>query len=165
MFHLMRTDILRVFVNVPQTFATGIKVGQNTLVYRRDDPSKQISGKVTRTADALDPNTRTLLTEVQVANPNNTLRPGMYLQVKFVFDRQILPVLIPAAALATRSGGPRVGVLDDQHRVQYRTVELGRDYGQEIQVIAGLRAGETIVVHPGDDLAEGTVVEPVPTPK
>jgi RND family efflux transporter MFP subunit len=165
MFHLMRTDILRVFVYVPQVFATGIKVGQSAVVYRREDPSKQFSGMVTRTADALDPNTRTLLTELQVANPDNALRPGMYLQVKFVFDRQVLPVLIPAAALATRTGGPRVGVLDDQHRVHYRTVELGRDYGQEIAVIAGLKAGETIVVHPGDDLAEGTVVDPVPMPK
>jgi RND family efflux transporter MFP subunit len=165
MFHLMRTDVLRVFVYVPQVFATGIKVGQSVIVYRREDPLKQFSGKVTRTADALDPNTRTLQTEVQVPNPDNVLRPGMYLQVKFVFDRQVLPVLIPAAALATRTSGPRVGVLDDQHQVHYRTVDLGRDFGAEIQVIAGLKAGETIVVHPGDDLAEGTVVDPVPMPK
>jgi RND family efflux transporter MFP subunit len=140
-------------------------VGQSVVVYRREDPLKQFSGKVTRTADALDPNTRTLQTEVQVPNPDNVLRPGMYLQVKFVFDRQVLPVLIPAAALATRTSGPRVGVLDDQHQVHYRTVDLGRDFGAEIQVIAGLKAGETIVVHPGDDLAEGTVVDPVPMPK
>jgi RND family efflux transporter MFP subunit len=165
MFHLMRTDILRVFVFVPQVFATGIKVGQSVVVYRREDPLKQFSGKVTRTADALDPNTRTLLTEVQVANPDNALRPGMYLQTKFVFDRQVPQVLIPAAALATRTGGPRVGVLDGQHRVQYRTVELGRDYGAEIAVTSGLNVGETIVVHPGDDPAEGTVVDPVPMPK
>jgi hypothetical protein len=67
--------------------------------------------------------------------------------------------------LATRTGGPRVAVLDEQRRVQYRTVELGRDFGAEIQVIAGLNAGETIVVHPGDDLAEGTIVDPVPMAK
>jgi hypothetical protein len=89
----------------------------------------------------------------------------MYLQVKFIFDRNVLPVVIPAAALATRASGPRLAVLDDQHRVQYRTVELGRDFGAEIQVIAGLNAGETVVVHPGDDLAEGTIVDPVPLPK
>src|SRR5207249_1785771 len=113
MFHVMRTDILRVFVNVPQVFATGIKVGQDAVVFRREDPVKQFAGKVTRTADALDPNTRTLLTEVDVPNPHpypppapgegkgGGLRAGMYLQVKFVFDRQILPVMIPAAALIT----------------------------------------------------------------
>ena len=162
LFHLMRTDILRVWVNVPQVFATGIQVGQSAVAFRREDPRKQFPGKVARTADALDSNTRTLLTEVQVPNPDNVLRPGMYLQVKFVFDHDVVPVLIPAAALATRTDGPRVPVLDDQHRVHYRAVQLGRDYGAEIEVIAGLSAGETVVVHPGDDLPEGTAVEPVP---
>jgi hypothetical protein len=89
----------------------------------------------------------------------------MYLQVKFVFDRSAMPVMIPAAALATRSGAPRVTVLDAQHRVQYRAVQLGRDFGAEIAVIGGLTGGELIVVHPGDDLPEGTAVEPVPTAK
>jgi RND family efflux transporter MFP subunit len=161
MFHIMRTDILRVFVNVPQVFSVGIKLGQQAFVYLRDDPSRQFPGKVTRTADALDPSTRTLLTEVDVPNPDNALRPGMYLQVKFVFDHSAAPVMIPAAALATRSGAPRLAVLDAQNRVQYRTVQLGRDFGAEVVVIAGLNAGETIVVHPGDDLPDGTAVEPV----
>jgi RND family efflux transporter MFP subunit len=166
LFHLMRTDVLRVFVNVPQVFATGITVGQAAVVYRREAPQKQFPGKVARTADALDPNTRTLLTEVDVPNPNDALRPGMYLQVKFVFARgDAVPLLIPAAALATRTGGPRVAVLDDRQRVSYRTVQLGRDYGAEIEVIAGLNAGEPVVVHPGDDLPEGTAVEPVPPAK
>jgi RND family efflux transporter MFP subunit len=161
LFHLMRTDVLRVFVNVPQVFASGIKVGQDVVVTRREEPQKPYAGKVTRTADALDPTTRTLLTEVQVPNPENTLRPGMYLQAKFVFDRTAMPVLIPAAALATRAGGPRVAILDDQRRVHYLTVQLGRDYGAEIEVSAGLKDGDTVVVHPGDDIPEGTVVEPV----
>jgi RND family efflux transporter MFP subunit len=164
LFHLMRTDVLRVFVNVPQVFAPEIKLGQAAAVYVRDDPSRQFPGKVTRTADALDPNTRTLLTEVDVPNPDNALRPGMYLQVKFVFDRGVAPIMIPAAALATRAGPAQVAVLDDQHRVQYRTVQLGRDFGAEIQVRAGLKEGEQVVVHPGDDLPEGTVVDPVPQP-
>jgi RND family efflux transporter MFP subunit len=164
-FHIMRTDIVRVFVNVPQTYATGIQVGESALVSRRNEPQKQFTGKVTRTADALDPNTRTLLTEIQVPNPNNELRPGMYLQVKFLMHRTVVPVIIPGAALATRSNGPRVGVVDDQHRVHYRQVQLGRDFGAEIEVIAGLKAGDTVVVHPGDDLAEGTTIEAVPLPK
>jgi len=70
--------------------------------------------------------------------------------------------MIPAAALATRTRGPRVAVLDDQHRVHYRDIELGRDYGAEVQVLSGLKEGEQVVVHPGDDLPEGTVVEAVP---
>ena len=165
LFHLMRTDTLRVFVNVPQVFSTGIKVSQDATVYRREEPEKQYPGKVTRTGDALDPNTRTLLTEVDVPNPNDALRPGMYLQVKFVFERQLFPILIPAAALVTRTGGQQVAVLDKQHQVQYRTVQLGRDFGAQIEVTVGLKAGETVVVHPGDALPGGTVVEPVPPSK
>lgn len=164
LFRLMRTDTLRVFVNVPQAFATSIMIGQDADVYRREEPQKHYSGKVTRTANALDPNTRTLLTQVDVPNPKDALRPGMYLQVKFAFDREVSPLMIPSAALATRTKGQKVAVLDDQHRVHYRDVELGRDYGAEVQVLAGLTEGEQVVVHPGDDLPEGTVVEPVPLP-
>jgi RND family efflux transporter MFP subunit len=165
LFHVMRTDTLRVFVNVPQVFATGIQVGQEAAAYQRDNPSKQFAGKVTRTADALDPNTRTLLTEVQVPNPDNALRPGMYLQVKFVFRRVTPSIRIPAAAIVVRNGPRLVAVLDAQHTVHYRDVQLGRDFGDEIEVLSGLSAGDTVVVHPGDDIPEGTAVEPVPLPK
>jgi multidrug efflux pump subunit AcrA (membrane-fusion protein) len=88
----------------------------------------------------------------------------MYVQVKFNFRRVFVPVRIPSAALATRIGGPRVGVLDSQNRVHYRHEQLGRDYGAEIEVRAGLKAGDTVVAHPGDDLPEGTAVQPVPLP-
>jgi RND family efflux transporter MFP subunit len=164
LFHVMRTDTLRVFVNVPQVFAAGIQVGQEASVYQRDNPSRQFAGKVTRTADALDPNTRTLLTEVQVPNPDNVLRPGMYLQVKFVFRRVAPSVRIPAAAVVVRNGPRMVAVLDTQHTIHYRDVQLGRDFGDEIEVLSGLNAGDTVAVHPGDDLPEGTTVEPVPMP-
>jgi RND family efflux transporter MFP subunit len=165
MFHLMRTDILRVFVDVPQVFATAVKIGQYASVYRREEPSRLFQGQVTRTADSLDLATRTLRTEVQVANPDNALRPGMYLQVKFVFKHEAAPVLIPSAAVVTRADGPKVGVMDDQMKVHYRPVQLGRDYGAEVEVLAGLTPGDTILVHPGDDLPEGTVVSPISPPQ
>ncbi len=164
LFHLVQTDTLRVFVNVPQVYATDVKVGQEAVVFRREDPRRTFAGKVTRTADALDPNTRTLLTEVQVPNRDGALRPGMYLQVKFIFRRQVSTVLIPAASLATRSEGPRLAVLDREQRVHYRNVQLGRDFGSETEVVAGLDAGEQVVVHPGDDLREGIEIEPVDLP-
>jgi len=162
LFHLMQTDTLRVFVYVPQAYATSVQVGQTAAVYRREQTDLLHPGRVTRTASALDLATRTLLTEVQVPNPDGELRPGMYLMVKFQFERAAKPILIPTA-LATRTGQPRVAVLGDQQRVQYRTVQLARDYGAEIEVIAGLTLGDRIVVHPGDDLPEGTLVEPVET--
>ncbi len=162
LFHIMRTDILRVFVNVPQVFAAGIKVDQQAVVYERDEPSRKFSGKVTRTADALDPNTRTLLTEVQVKNPDNALRPGMYLNVKFAFSRVIPSIRIPAAAIVVRSGPTKVPVLDEHHILHYRDVVLGRDFGSEIEVLQGLKAGDTVVVHAGDDIPEGTEIDPIP---
>src|SRR5262249_25466317 len=141
------------------------EVGQKAIVYQRDDPSKQFAGKVTRTADALEPNTRTLLTEVQVANPDNALRPGMYLQVKFILRRTTPSIRIPAAAVIVHSGPSKVGVLDSQQTVHYRVVQLGRDYGDQIEVLTGLQAGDVVIVHPGDDIPAGTVVEPVPVSK
>jgi len=165
MFHLMRTDILRVLVDVPQVFATEIQRGQHAVVYRREEPDRLFTGTVTRTADALDSATRTLRTEVQVANSDNALRSGMYLQVKFTFNREKSPILIPAAAVVPRRDGLKVGVLDEQQQIHYRPVQLGRDYGAEVEVMAGLKDGDTVVVHSGDVLPEGSAVEPVQAQK
>jgi RND family efflux transporter MFP subunit len=164
LFHLMRTDVVRVWVNVPQVFAAAIQRGQAATVYEQNDPARTFAGRVARTADALDPATRTLLTEVHVPNPDDVLRPGMYLQVKFTFDRTVFPVMIPSAAVVIRTQAPTVGVLDGNNSVHYRPVQLGRDWGATVEVSAGLQPGETVVVHPGDDLPDGTVVEPVPQP-
>ena len=165
LFHIMQTDPLRVFVNVPQVYATKIVPGQDAAVYQEQEPLKQFAGKVTRTANALDPNTRTLLTEVDVPNPQNALQPGMYLQVKFTAVRGVSAVLIPTAALVIRNDGAVVPVLDQQNRVHYHKVDRGRDYGAEVEVLTGLTGGETVVVYPGDALPEGQEVEPVPAPK
>ena len=164
MFHLVQMDTLRVFVNVPQVFSTDVKVGQKAIVYRREDPKRTFAGTITRTADALDSGTRTLLTEVQVPNQDTALRPGMYLQVKFIFERQVPTLLVPAAALVTRSDGPRLAIMDDQWFVHYRKVQLGRDFGTETEVVAGVDAGDTVIIHPGDDLPEGSQVEPLDVP-
>jgi RND family efflux transporter MFP subunit len=165
LFHIMQINPLRVFVNVPQVNAMTIAPGQTAIVYRQEDPVRPFSGKVTRTANALDPNTRTLLTEVDVPNPDDALRPGMYLRVKFVSNRSTPSVLIPAAGVVTRNDGPEVALLGDNNTVRYRKVQLGRDYGAEMEVVTGLNGGETVIVHPGDALKEGQKVEPAQSPK
>jgi len=164
MFHIVRMDTLRVFANVPQMFSTDVKVGQTAIVYRRDDPKQTFKGTITRTANALDPSTRTLLTEVQVRNPDMALRPGMYLQVKFLFERQNPTVVVPAAALVTRADGPKVVVLDAENRVHYRAVQLGRDFGLETEILAGIDVREKVAVNPRDEMPEGTRVQPVALP-
>jgi RND family efflux transporter MFP subunit len=160
LFHIAKIDPLRVFVDVPQVFSTDVKPGQKALLYRREDPSQQYIGIVTRTANALDPNTRTLRTQVNVPNPKGALLPGMYLQVKFSFDRAVAPVIVPTAAVIVRTGGPRVAIADEREQVRYRDVKLGRDLGEEVEVLSGLQAGQRVIVYPGDDLPEGTAIEP-----
>ncbi len=159
LFYLMQTDPLRIYVNVPQVYATTVAVGQDAIIYREEDPHRQFSGKVTRTANALDPNTRTLLTEVDLPNPNDALRPGMYLQVKFVVARASTVVLVPSAALVWQPEATVIAVLDGNHKVHDRKVQTGRDLGLEVEILSGLEGGETVVVHPGDALAEGLQVE------
>ena len=159
MFHVAQIDVVRVFVNVPQIFASGVRPGQTAVVYRREHPGRKFSGKVTRTASALDPNTRTMLTEVDVPNPDAALLPGMYLQVDFNFPRQEPSLMIPSAAVTNRADGAWVGVLDGQNAVHYQKVQLGRDFGTDIEVLDGLSEGATVIVRPGDELPDGTVVQ------
>jgi membrane fusion protein, multidrug efflux system len=163
LFHLMQIDPLRVFVDVPQTYATEIKGGESANVYRPEDPGRLFHGKVSRTANALDPNTRTLLTQIDVPNPEGALRPGMYLMVKFIAERQAPSVIVPSAALVVAANGKiNVPVVDAENKVRYRHVELGRDDGTNVEIVAGLSGTETVAVHPGDALADGATIEPVP---
>ena len=160
MFHVAQIDMVRVFVNVPQVFASQVRPGQTAVVYRQEHPGRKFSGKVTRTASALDPNTRTMLTEVDVPNPDAALLPGMYLQVDFNFPRLEPSLMIPSEAVTNRADGAWVGVLDGGNAVHYQKVQLGRDFGTEIEVLDGLSDGVTVIVRPGDELPDGTVVQP-----
>ena len=160
MFHVAQIDVVRVFVNVPQVFAPEVRPGQTAVVYRQEHPSRKFSGKVTRTSSALDPNTRTLLTEVDVPNPDAALLPGMYLQVDFNFPRLEPSLMVPSEAVTYRADGAWVGVLDGENAVHYQKVQLGRDFGMEIEVLDGLSDGVTVIVRPGDELPDGTVVQP-----
>jgi len=161
LFRVAKIDPLRVFVDVPQPLSTVVHVGQDALLYRMEEPGRNFHGKVARTASALNPITRTLRTEVDVSNPTGALLPGMYLQVKFIIDRTSIPVLVPTDAVIVRTAAPKVAILDQDERVQYRTVQLGRDYGKTIEVLTGLKEGERVIVHPGDDLEEGIQVQPI----
>jgi RND family efflux transporter MFP subunit len=165
LFRLAQIDVVRVFVNVPQVFASGIQVGQSADVSRREDPGRKFTGKVTRTANSLDPNTRTLLTEVDVQNPDGALLPGMYLQVNFNLPRLAPSVMVPSAAITFRADGAWVGVLDGRNAVHYQKVQTGRDFGVEMEILDGLRDGATVIVRPGDALSEGKVVQPAGPPK
>jgi multidrug efflux pump subunit AcrA (membrane-fusion protein) len=179
MFRLAENGRLRILIAVPQTNAPGVRVGQTATVTVQQLPNLSFPGKVTRTSESLDAQSRTLLTEVDVENPKGALLPGMYAMVSFVTDRIDPPFLVPDAALLVRSSGTvlavllpltseeqkaRAGEIDPAtlsrvRRVHFQTVQPGRDYGVELEIPNGLEVGEEVAVDPGDAVQEGALVQ------
>ena len=160
LFEIARIDTLRIFISVPQTFASTIKSGQTANISVRELPAKTFTGRVVRTTSALDPGSRTLLTEVQTPNSDYQLLPGMYATVTFGVESPDPPVRIPATALIIHANGPQVAVLTSDQKVHYHKVVIGRDYGNELDIISGLEPGTTIIVNVADGLQEGAQVRP-----
>jgi RND family efflux transporter MFP subunit len=161
MFRIAQTERLRTFVNVPQVDAPGVKVGQPADVMIPDLPSRRFKGTVTRTANALDPSSRTLLTEIQIDNTSGELFPGMYAQVDFITTRAEPPLLVQGDTLVTRADGAQVAVVDENNVVHYQKVQLGRDFGDTVEVLSGLQEGQRVVVNPGDSIHDNGKVVPV----
>lgn len=159
LFQLARTNPVRVFVNVPQSFAPGVTKGLNAEIYSREIPGRKFQGTVTRTARAIDPLTRTLLTEIQVPNDDHALLTGSYVQVRMEIERQNPPLLIPSSALIFNSGGTQVAVVGTDNRIQLRQVQVAGDIGSELGIATGIGAGDKIVVNPGDRMSDGLQVE------
>jgi multidrug efflux pump subunit AcrA (membrane-fusion protein) len=165
LFKVARTDPLRIFVNVPQAFTPYIRVGEAAEVRVREFPGRVFPGKISRTSKSLDPNARTLTTEVLVRNADGPLLPGMYVQVKFVQTRAHPPVIVPGGSLITRPDGTFVAVVGAGDKLEYRRVEVGRDFGTSAEVVLGLTDGEQVVVNMVEELPAGTVVKAVPMPQ
>jgi RND family efflux transporter MFP subunit len=153
-----RTDALRAFINVPQSDYRDISVGQTVALGFREVPGRTFPGTVVRTAGALDPATRTLRTEVQVANETGELIPGLYAEVRFQVRREHPPVTVPARALILRSAGPQIATVDGENRVTLRSVAIGRDFGKTIEIISGVEPGARIIVNPTDTLRDGAII-------
>jgi RND family efflux transporter MFP subunit len=165
LFRLAQIHTLRVFVNVPQSEVAGIKPGVFCSMEVEEHRGKKFEGRVTRTANSLDASSRTLLTEVQVANPSDALLPGMYATVHFQIGRANPPLLIPSAAFRNTDKGPMVAVLREGASVHLQPVKLGRDYGAQIEVVDGLLAGQKVITNLTDEVREGIKVKPVAVAK
>jgi RND family efflux transporter MFP subunit len=161
LFRIAQTGMLRTYLNVPQTYANSVRPGQSALLTVSNLPGREFTGTVARTANALDPTSRTLLTEVHVPNADGALLPGMYAQVQLSSVRTDLPMLVPSDALIVRADGTQVAVVRPDHSVHLQKIEVGRDYGNRLEVISGLHEGETIIANPGDIAREGVKVDPV----
>jgi RND family efflux transporter MFP subunit len=159
LFHIANTNPVRVFVNVPQVYGPGVKTGLKAEIKVRELPAHKFIGTVTRTAGAIDPASRTLLTEIQVPNDDHALLIGSYVQVQMQIARENPPLLIPAAALVINADGTRVATVDSDHHVRFKPVEVAGDYGSDVGVSSGLSTADLIISNPGERISEGCVVQ------
>jgi RND family efflux transporter MFP subunit len=158
LFDVAQVDPLRVFVSVPQTNASSIRAGLPASIELREYPGQKFTGKVVRTADSIDPATRTLLTEIDVPNHDGHLLPGSYAEIHFAVPVQNTRLSIPVNALLFRPEGPRVAVVGSDHKVHLKAITIGRDYGIKVEILGGLDPNDLIVVNPADSLEDGQEV-------
>lgn len=158
LFTVSQAKTLRIQVNVPQSYAVDLKTGQPAEIIVRERPGKTFTGKVARTSEALDPGSRTLRAEVQVANDDGSLLPGMYAQVKFTVPRARNIVVISADSLVVNGAGTQVIVVTANKRARFVPVTVGRDFGPEVEILAGLQGGEQVISSPPDSLIDGQEV-------
>jgi RND family efflux transporter MFP subunit len=162
LFHIAQTDPIRVFVSVPEAAAASMKRGLQAYINLSQFPGEKFVGEVVRTAGAFDPTTRTLLTEIDVPNPEHRLLPGGYAQVHLKVAGIGARLQVPINALLFRGEGLRAAVVDANHRVHLRAVVVGRDFGTALEVLQGLSKDDWIVVNPPDSIEEGQEVRVAP---
>jgi RND family efflux transporter MFP subunit len=157
MFTLMQSSVIRVQVFVPQDEAFGLDDGVEAVIRVPEMPNRSFPGKVTRISDALQQGTRTLLTEIDVPNPDGALTPGIYCTVELHIPRKVPSLVVPASALIFNRNGLQVAV-DDNGVVRLRKVRVARDLGTEIEVRDGVQAGDEAILNPMVNIADGNPV-------
>jgi RND family efflux transporter MFP subunit len=158
LFHIAQPGMLRVYVNVPEEYSRGVKVGMTADLALAEFPGRTFQGNLVRTADAINMTTRTLLIEIDVANPTNTLLTGSYAEVHLKVPTQSSTFIIPVNTLIFRSEGLRVGVVKDQ-KVTLTAVTPGHDFGNQIEIVAGLKSDDQIIINPPDSIITGQQVQ------
>jgi len=158
LFHIAQPGRLRVYVNVPEEYSQGIATGMTADLSLAEFPDRRFQGKVVRTADAINVTTRTLLIEVDVDNPTGTLLTGSYAEVHLAVPTQISTFLIPVNTLLFRTEGLRVGVVKEG-KVVLTAVTPGHDFGDQIEVVSGLKSGDQVIVNPPDSIVSGQEVQ------
>jgi RND family efflux transporter MFP subunit len=157
MFEIMQKDVIRVWVYVPQNAAFGVAPGIDAIVRVPELPDREFAGKVTRIADALQSGTRTLLTEIDIPNPDGALPPGIYCTVELKIPRKAPSLVVPAEALIFNRNGLQVAVANNG-KAEIRKVRVTRDFGTRLEVDAGVNPGEQVILDPPVNLVEGSKV-------
>jgi RND family efflux transporter MFP subunit len=158
LFHVAAIDRLRVFVDVPQVYSHAARPGIKADLTLPELPGRRFPGTLVRTADAMDPNTRTLTVEIDVVNTTGLLYPGAYAQVHFKIKSDQVTLIVPASSLLFRSEGLRLPTVVEGNRISLVPVILGRDFGDTVEVVSGLSENAAIVENPPDSLVQGELV-------
>lgn len=161
LFHLSQEDVLRVYVNVPQVYAPACVPGVQAYLTLAEYPGKKFTGKIVRTAKAIDPASRTLLVEVDVKNPTGELYPGAYAQVHFQLKNTRPSLIIPVSTMIFRSQGLRVGIVVNGNKAKLVPITIGQDDGNVVQVVEGLQPDDEVIQSPPDSLIDGETVQVV----
>jgi RND family efflux transporter MFP subunit len=158
LFHIAQPGVLRVYVNVPEEYSQGVKVGMTADLALAEFPDRRFQGRLVRTADAINVTTRTLLIEIDVANPAGTLLTGSYAEVHLKVPSQASTFLLPVNTLIFRSEGLQVGIVKDGN-VALQTVTPGHDFGDQIEIVAGLKSNDQVIINPPDSIVSGQEVQ------
>jgi len=158
LFHIASMDKVRIYVSVPQMYSRAAQPGLPADIQIRELPGRHFDGRIARTAQTIDPNSRTLLVEIDMNNPTGELMPGSYAEVHLKLPTVATALRLPVNALIFRSEGLRVAVVKDD-RVHLQPVTMGRDFGTSVEVLAGITANDRVVVSPPDSLEEGQRVQ------
>ncbi len=164
LFHIAQPDKLRVYVNVPEIYAASTKPGINADLVVSEYPGRRFPGTIVRTANAIDQTTRTLLIEILVNNPTETLFSGAYAEAHFKLPNASSSFILPVNTLLFRSEGLRIAAVDSNNHAELKPITVGHDYGTEIEVVAGLTGDESIIVNPPDSIVSGEEVRVVGQP-
>jgi RND family efflux transporter MFP subunit len=163
MFSLTHSEVIRVWVYVPQDSAFGVSPGVEAVIRVPAMPNLTFHGTVTRIADALQPGTRTLLTEVDVPNPDGALQPGVYCTVELKIPRKSPALIVPASAIIFNQNGMQVAVVENGIAHLHK-IAITTDYGTEVQVSEGVKDGDKVILQPPVNLADGGKAQIVPEP-
>ena len=162
LFVLAATDPIRSYVSVPEVYAAAVHPGLGAYLELTQFPGEKFKGTVARTAQSIDPTTRTLLTEVDVPNPEGRLLPGSFGEVHFTTGINAQKLTIPVNAMLFRQEGPRVAVVGSDGKVHLRPITIGKDYGATLEILGGVELGDRVVINPADSLEEGQQVNVAP---
>lgn len=162
LFHIVQSDPLRIYVQIPQTYVSNIKPDMVVSMHFSEYPGKSFPAKLYQTADAIDVASRTLQAQFWANNPKKELLPGGYTEMHFNMPLSPKLIRLPVNTLLFRAENLQVGVVDSNNKVSLRTITISRDFGNEVEISTGIKAGERVILNPPDALFEGQEVRLAP---